>query len=348
MRKEVLFAIVAGGLVGLIIAFGVWRANKAISSKPAEKIAVEATPEEQATATPKPETGLVIASPEDQTVIVETPVTISGLSRSNSIIAILGEEKDYVIQNESNGEFKVDLDLVPGVNQIKIISFDKDGQKTEKNLNLVYSSEFSKTSATGSPPPSPAVTGADSVREKVKEKVEEKLKNPKAYIGTITDITATTVQIRSSAGEIQQVSVDKDLTTFIEIDKNKVSKEVKFTDLAIGDFIVAMGYKNGNEVLAARRVIITPVIKLTERTAVYGTVLTNAKNKITTKNTGSQNVTTIEPDNPVNITEDANATVVKIKLTRISEGNVIVAIGTTTGTSFLARRIHVLSPTPNP
>lgn len=95
----------------------------------------------------------------------------------------------------------------------------------------------------------------DSIREKVREKIEQVKSKPKALIGTVTDKTEDTIEIKERTGEIQLISVSPSEVSFVKIGTKSVN--VKFSDVAIGDFIVAMGFYNGNSVLSARRVLLT-------------------------------------------------------------------------------------------
>ncbi|MEJ2347681.1 MAG: hypothetical protein P8Y17_00570 [Patescibacteria group bacterium] len=137
MRKEILFAILAGLVFGLIIAFGVWRAN--IALMPGGSDSTEETP------TPTPVAfGITIADPQNLQVITESPVTISGITKPGAQVAISGEEEDYVVTADANGEFEVDVELSGGVNEIIIDAFDENGSGTEEKLVLVYSTEFAE------------------------------------------------------------------------------------------------------------------------------------------------------------------------------------------------------------
>lgn len=111
----------------------------------------------------------------------------------------------------------------------------------------------------------------ESIRNKVREKIEEIKRSPKAYIGTITDISKDSLQIRNMSGEIQLVSFNPDNTSFVQI--NKVSKKASFGDLGIGDFTVAMGFKNETGVLDAKRVLITNPLKTLTRSVIFGEIV---------------------------------------------------------------------------
>jgi len=180
---------------------------------------------------------------------------------------------------------------------------------------------------------------AESVRENVQKKVEEARTIPFAYIGTVTDIAEQTIQINKfifgktneDSGEIQQISVDEENTNFVKITKSTTS--VKFADLAIGDFIIAMGYKNGNSVLEGERILITTAIEPTTRKAAFGEPSDIAKRSLTlTASTGKEWVV------------EFGATWEGPELDEIEDGDRIMVVGTTEGNTLEARFLHIITP----
>jgi len=200
MRKELFFAIGAGLILGLIIAFGIWRVNKTITPSDDNQT-------QNLEATPTPNTGFLvtIANAEDLDVITENPFNITGITKPNTKIAISGEEKDYILDSEKDGSFEKEISLIAGLNEIIIKAFDLNGDSTETKIKLVYSSNFAEYMETQEEEKT-ASDEADSVRLKVEEKLANALKNPKAYIGTITDISKSTYQLKNQSGEIEQLS----------------------------------------------------------------------------------------------------------------------------------------------
>jgi len=143
MRKELLIAIVVGLLFGLIIGFGIWRANSAIKK---DQIATESTGvyEEKTDDAPgqEPATAadLVVSSPQEYDVITQNPAVISGLTSANTDVIISTESKDYIVTSKSGGDFSAEIQLSPGLNQILITSLEN--AQEQKILNLVYSEEL--------------------------------------------------------------------------------------------------------------------------------------------------------------------------------------------------------------
>ncbi len=139
MRKEILFAILAGVTFGLIIAFGVWRANVALRPD-----GVSTTSPEDTSNAVQGDLGITIAKPQDYQVITTSSTILTGISKPSVWIVISAEEEDYVAKTDKNGEFEIKVDVIGGVNEIIITAFDNDGAETQEKLTLVYSSEFTK------------------------------------------------------------------------------------------------------------------------------------------------------------------------------------------------------------
>ena len=309
MRKEILFAIIGGSIFGLVIAFGIWRVNSALS--PRNQAATDSTEE------PDKQNAIIsVAEPSENDVLGASPTAISGLTRPASLVVLSGEEHDYLVVADNKGAFTEDISLIGGINQIVATAFDKDGTSGEQKLTLIYSTEFAKPSQA----PTEAAESTDSVRQKVQEKVEDALNSPTAYLGTVTDISEGSIQVKSASGEINQVAT-KDTPTVIQ--DGKSPKTVKLADIAIGDFIVAMGYRNGNHVLSARRILIVTPPDPTPRKAIYGNIASVSKTGITLET--KQGDTTITVGATTTIYRVKGEAFTKINLAALEEGNLVAA-----------------------
>ncbi|KKQ25962.1 MAG: hypothetical protein US62_C0017G0014 [Candidatus Woesebacteria bacterium GW2011_GWA1_37_8] len=145
MRKELLIAIVVGLLFGLIIGFGIWRANSAINK---DQISTESTSnyDEKTTDTKIQEPtqteskDLVVSAPLEYDVLTQNPVVITGLTTGNTNVIISTEVKDYIVTSKPGGDFTAEVQLSPGLNQILITNPENTAEP--KILNLVYSEEL--------------------------------------------------------------------------------------------------------------------------------------------------------------------------------------------------------------
>ena len=139
MRKEILFAILAGVTFGLIIAFGVWRANVALKPE-----SVKTSAPEDSSEAAQADFGITIAKPQNYQVITSSPTVISGVTKPEAWVSVSAEDEDYIINADEDGAFEVEVDTVGGVNEIVITAFDEDGAQVEEKLVFVYSTEFAK------------------------------------------------------------------------------------------------------------------------------------------------------------------------------------------------------------
>ena len=143
MRKEVLFAVFIGCLVGLAIAFGLWRANKAL--RPEDGNTAEFTPgsagSNKAPAGEKSGT-LQISSPANNAVIATNKLKVQGTSWPNAQVIISTQDFETIVQSGEKGEFSAEITLVAGANLVKVVSYDSDGNREEVEIAVVYTTEL--------------------------------------------------------------------------------------------------------------------------------------------------------------------------------------------------------------
>ena len=266
MRKEIVVAIVAGVLVGLIIAFGVWRANRAIDLNPGN----ENTPQDTQVIS---DFGLTLVSPSNRQIVSEDAVVVSGATSANSTVVILTVQDEYLAQADAEGAFEIEVELVAGLNQLAVYAFDQNLQTATEHINVVYSTQFSVNEDEDT---QEATDSADALRQRVQEKLEKVASSPVFYVGAITDKQESTLQISNFAlpgeetgtGSISQIAVEEDAEI---VGAN--GSEQTFEDVAIGDFIIAMGFvANGDEVLSAKRILITSIPEQLEKLAFVGNI----------------------------------------------------------------------------
>ena len=80
---------------------------------------------------------LEISSPEDDILVSDGNLVISGKSGPNATIIISGKDNDAGLQSDKNGEFSKVFPLSPGPNTIEIIAFDSEGN-TKSAIKSVY------------------------------------------------------------------------------------------------------------------------------------------------------------------------------------------------------------------
>jgi hypothetical protein len=320
MRKEVLWAIIAGIVLGLTIAFGVWRINTTITpNKKTDQSKASPTPKQAAAG----EFKIVLDKPENDDVVTENSVTVSGLTKPSSWVTLSGEGSDYIVQSDTSGAFTEDVNLVAGVNQIKITAFEVAGSQSATGVLVVYSSSFQTKTVPVSSPDANA-SGTSDIRAKVAQDVANTLSRPKAYIGTVTDITDSTIQIKTAISEIKQISLGASTSVINSV--GPTAKQVKPTDIAIGDIIVAMGYIDGNSVLSAQRILVTAPITEPKISIKEARLTAVAKKILSVNNVFDNTGDSVKPDSKTDIETIKAGKMVSTKLGNLSAGDVIIYV----------------------
>lgn len=182
-------------------------------------------------------------------------------------------------------------------------------------------------------------TQSGDIREKIQEKVQTALNKPKSHMGTVTDIAENTLQLKNLKGEIKQISSNEDVTVANIV---STSKSVNFSDIAIGDFVVAMGYVNANSVLDTSRILITTPVESPSRKSYLIKVDTYAKNS------GSGN--TIKDNKKITFTTNSNTKfqmmdgdeITQAKATSLKASSRAIVTGVEESNTFTVRRVLVI------
>ncbi len=184
----------------------------------------------------------------------------------------------------------------------------------------------------------------NSVREKVRQAIENLSKKPRAVVGSLDNVSDSTLQIKNLQGKISLVATD-DKTVYAKFVKGKKS-DIKFEDLTIGDFTVALGYKNSNDTLDAARVLTFDKSPFTEKKVLFVQVDSITKNSLSVSTTDGDSWTV--DATKAKITAKSSGKLQDATLKDISEGDTIIAVGTVSdkkSDTLLATRIHVVHGT---
>jgi len=192
-----------------------------------------------------------------------------------------------------------------------------------------------------------ASPAAEEVQKKVQEKILKASQKPKAYIGTITDISENTIQIskfsldnsQKKTKEVFQISFTSN-TTFI--DAKTTAKEIKSQDLAIGDFIVAMGFAKSNNILESSRILSLKPLEPSLNSSFKLKVEETDKNGFKATETAGQKEYTVKIDKTSRIFDQDRK---EIKLTAIKADEEVIVVGQNQDNSITARTIFLLTPT---
>ncbi len=132
MRKEVILAILIGVTLGLIMTYGIYVASNSLSSDSN----MAATPTPMASPVTASST-LVISSPEDESLVSESELTVAGTTIPDSTVVISLGTQDITTTADNGGHFSTTVTLPPGGSIIVITSIDPSGQTTTVERSVV-------------------------------------------------------------------------------------------------------------------------------------------------------------------------------------------------------------------
>ena len=192
-----------------------------------------------------------------------------------------------------------------------------------------------------------ASPAAEEVQRKVQEKILKASQKPKAYIGTVTDISENTIQIskfsldnsQKKTKEVFQISFTSS-TAFI--DAKTTAKEIKSQDLAIGDFIVAMGFIKNNNILESSRILSLKPLEPSSNSSFKLKVKETNKDGLKVVETAGQKEYSVKIDKNSRIFDQNRK---EIKLTAIKTDEEIIVIGQNQDNLITVRTVFLLIPT---
>ena len=82
-----------------------------------------------------------ITNPNDNSLVFEEDLLISGKASESSVVIISSEEDDLVLNPKSNGTFSLTYKLTPGINQLTIGAFDENGNNKKEQRTIYFSKE---------------------------------------------------------------------------------------------------------------------------------------------------------------------------------------------------------------
>ncbi|MCS7092232.1 MAG: hypothetical protein NZM26_02690 [Patescibacteria group bacterium] len=334
MRKEALFAVLAGILLGIVVAFGIWRTNNALVKTQTNKFLTEESSQVQQSATktskiPNINSQIVIAYPNNLDVFTYETVNIKGLATPNSKIVISNNQNDYITTTDTQGAFNQEISLDGGENKITIAI----PESHQTNMTVFYSSELQKQLSQ-----SPN-TATQSAEQKAQEKAKFAELKIKAFMGTITDKSDTYLQMKNLDGTIQIIGIDAKTTAINE----KTRKTIAKTDIAIGDYVVVLGSNIEDKEIKALRIIVSSYQETESIKLIKGSVIKTAKDSLEIQIEEGKEITLVLTKNAKIKSETEDSTNYKpIRLTDIKTNNKIIAVGQEEKDKFEARTIFRL------
>lgn len=148
MIKELFLAIALGAILGFGITGGFITLNKNKTDFANKTQTVITTPTlSLSNETPVPTQGsetsvdtITIDSPENESIVNVSKITIKGTTSKNAIIVIKTPAKIYNTTANSEGNFEMEINLESGINTIQTTAINTDtNQTSESEILVTYS-----------------------------------------------------------------------------------------------------------------------------------------------------------------------------------------------------------------
>lgn len=304
MRKEPIIAIVLGCVIGAGVAFGLWQLSKANKNRPKPIPTTVAEQQELKTAITN---DFAIVSPQNFAAISDESTTIKGLSNSGSLILASTKNGNSLTKTGNSGEFELQIKLGNGINKTALWSIEKDKEPEKTEVTLIYSKNIRGDAPLTS------------------------------ISGTVTDITADNLQIRTTSGEIRQLAITSDTSYEKILDS---SSNISFSDVAIGDYIFALGTRENN-IVQSERVIVTTEPDDLATVAVAGNIETlSSKDFIISSFIKNERIS-VDATGGVTV-YSARDGIERVRLNSSSSGDPIVVLGKFKNNELVAEMIVLL------
>jgi len=151
MKKEIILAIVLGLSFGLVITYGVYRANLSMTQQPHER-------NQTSTPTPSPDStadnaNLSLISPEDESVVTDSALTVAGKTFPNAYVVIFINDIENLTTADDQGNFSITGELELGSNFIITHVIDDNGVTTTQERTVILTTVAASPAASASATP---------------------------------------------------------------------------------------------------------------------------------------------------------------------------------------------------
>ena len=140
MRKELLLAIFIGMAMGLIITFGIYQSRE--NTRENRNHQTDNLVKQQANDDLKENSQLSITTPEENLLVDQEKLIVSGNTNSNSFVVIFVNNQENISTSDESGNFSLEVTLDEGGNLIEIYSLDEDGNSISKTRSVIYDEDY--------------------------------------------------------------------------------------------------------------------------------------------------------------------------------------------------------------
>ena len=261
MQKEAIIAILSGLILGLATTAGVYYFK--VRNQEKQVVKTEETLESQLSPTPTPEVKnqLVLSSPLDGLVTLDTQATVKGQFIPNNYLVITTNKKTEVLSLAENNQFEELVNLEIGPNMIYVTGVQTDGNTHPASRFVFRDTPLEEASASATASKSANLTASGSAENisttaailaRINKKVKKvKAQSKRAVFGKITEITAESITLSNPNGDFTFALKD--------IGIEKKGKGISIKEVEVGKWATMLTEVTDQE---AKQKELTPTLKL--------------------------------------------------------------------------------------
>lgn len=138
MKKELFVAIILGLSMGLIITYGIYRAQQVDTRQQAATLEIGS---QEIADISDVQNVLTIDSPKDESVVDQQNISVAGQTLPGAFVVIYINEEPIITTADSTGSFSVTAGLATGANLISVHSVDEGGNEVVAEVVVSYTTE---------------------------------------------------------------------------------------------------------------------------------------------------------------------------------------------------------------
>lgn len=145
MNKDAMLATAIGFFIGLCITGILLAGPSLMKMMPKFTIPMPAISQSKTKQTPAPESPITdqkfsVDSPLNESIESGKELLVSGRAAPGSVVVIMGNTDDAVVETSQDGKFAGKVTLSEGKNEITVTGYDKKAQSVQ-NLTIYYTPE---------------------------------------------------------------------------------------------------------------------------------------------------------------------------------------------------------------
>jgi len=216
-------------------------------------------------------------------------ITVVGETSPNILLVASVSGDGQTVKASNDGKFSFPLSLNPGYNQLTVTVQSLQGEEKSYQSDLFFDDKpyISPKIATGEAKIATSVATNAALKKTVEDiSTIKELAKYKMAAGLVKNYLRNVIEVTTENGS--QTLVIQDKAVFVLTSKNKIGK---LSDIQSGNFLIALGKPNSQDILETETVLIYPDKPKDSNLAIFGHVLDVEEGTLTIE---KQNGETIE------------------------------------------------------